>query len=509
VISFNEFTYTNVVFEGQTATLTGKFEDQGGSHVVVIDWGDGTVETVVLNPGDRTFTATHVYLDDGDASGPNTPVDVFRVTVTVTDDSGASASTQPGLFLIEVVNVAPANLSAVFNTAVLVPGDTLEITDLLFSDPGLPDVHQLRIDWGDGTPVTLVTLPVGTRNLAEILAQDLDLSPFFSHTYAQGPLDGTTYLVMIEVADDDEPLRPAVFTQAITVADGAPILGPVTLSSDGLPLNEGNTLTLSGSFTDPSPTDVHTVTIIWGDGTVSQATVNQSARTFTAAHIYTDNPKTIATSFPIQVRVTDSEGRSDEATFAQTVVNVAPSLAPITLSSAGSPILEGTPLTITGSFTDPSTADRHTVTITWGDGKVSQATVSQDAVDQTARTFTATHIFADNPPTADTSYLVEVRVEDDDGAADTLSFAQTVLNVAPTLGLITLSSDGQPLNEGDRLTVSGSFTDPSPVDSHTVTITWGDGTVSQAEVNPVTRTYTATHTYLDNPEADALGVFTI
>lgn len=62
-------------------------------------------------------------------------------------------------------------------------------------------------------------------------------------------------------------------------------------------------------------------------------------------------------------------------------------------------------------------------------------------------------------------------------------------------------------NEGDRVTVSASFSDADLADSHTATIDWGDGTVGPADISEADGlgTATAKHVYADNGNY-AIGV---
>jgi Ca2+-binding RTX toxin-like protein len=67
------------VVEGQTLTLSGTYADQGAfdTHVLIIDWGDGSpLETVPQAGGN--ISANHVYADAGN----------YTVTVTLQDDDG-------------------------------------------------------------------------------------------------------------------------------------------------------------------------------------------------------------------------------------------------------------------------------------------------------------------------------------------------------------------------------------------------------------------------------------
>jgi hypothetical protein len=68
------------------------------------------------------------------------------------------------------------------------------------------------------------------------------------------------------------------------------------------------------------------------------------------------------------------------------------------------------------------------------------------------------------------------------------------------------------VDEGGVLTLSGGFADPNAADTHTVTITWGDGTSSTLDLAAGALSFSATHPYADdNPtgtssDVEAIGV---
>ncbi len=81
---------TSPIDEGGSATLTGSFTDVGtlDTHTVVIDWGDGNVDTIPVGVGVWTISASHPYPDDNPTG---TSSDDYDVTVTLSDDDGGVA----------------------------------------------------------------------------------------------------------------------------------------------------------------------------------------------------------------------------------------------------------------------------------------------------------------------------------------------------------------------------------------------------------------------------------
>ena len=90
--------------ENGVATVTGTFADPGSysTHSMGINWGDGTSDPAArLILGERSFTATHRYLDDNPTG---TPFDIYSITASVTDNDNLADS---GTSSVTVKNVAP------------------------------------------------------------------------------------------------------------------------------------------------------------------------------------------------------------------------------------------------------------------------------------------------------------------------------------------------------------------------------------------------------------------
>ena len=460
--------------ENGVAVLKLTFDDPGtlDSHTVEVDWGDGTVETLAVAAGSRTFTASHQYLDDNPTG---TAADNYTVNVKVRDDDGGQTT---GSATTKVLNVPPNNV-VVTPVATITNEGTQVNLGIKFDDPGSQDTYQVEINWGDGN-VTTATAVGHTLNA--------------NHTYG----DNGTYAVIVKVVDDDG--GQGFGSAAVQVNNVAPFnLQIQTLQ----PINENGVVTLSLGFNDPGTLDNHQVEIDWGDGTVETVSLAVGVRNLAKTHQYLDdNPTgTSADIYTVTVKVRDDDGGQATASKTVQVSNVAPSNVQIKPIAA---INENGVATLELTFDDPGTLDTHTVEVDWGDGTIETLNVTAGA-----RAFTATHQYLDDNPTGTAAdvYTVSVKVRDDDGGQATASQTVTVSNVAPSNVQIKPIAA---INENGMATLELTFDDPGTLDSHTVEVDWGDGTVETLAITAGARTFTATHQYLDdNPTGTAADVYTV
>ena len=161
-------------------------------------------------------------------------------------------------------------------------------------------------------------------------------------------------------------------------------------------------------------------------------------------------------------------------------------------ASAGGPYagVEGTPVPFNAAgSTDP---DGDVLSYAWdfGDGA-------------TGTGATPSHAYADNG-----SYAVQVIVTDPYGAADTAAAAVTVENVPPVI--TSLTTPAAAITVGTPATVAVAFTDPGSADTHTISVSWGDGatTTGLSHVYAAPGLYTVSVTVRDDDGGAATRIAT-
>jgi fibronectin-binding autotransporter adhesin len=179
--------------------------------------------------------------------------------------------------------------------------------------------------------------------------------------------------------------------------------GPTNLQATLSPstINEGDSLVLSASFSDPGSSQPHTVTISWGDGSQDTLTLAPTATSFAQSHRYLNNSPD-GRAFLVSLTVADASGHSVSTTLFADVLNVAPVI------TALSATLDATGVTtLTGTFEDPGTLDTFTLTVVWGDGTAPESF----ALPAGPRQFTEQHRYQSVAP----GTLIHVFLQDSDG----------------------------------------------------------------------------------------------
>jgi hypothetical protein len=299
------------------------------------------------------------------------------------------------------------------------------------------------------------------------------------------------------------------FGNAIPIGDPASALAPQVFLPLGVSLVQGESLRVQGSFRDDDSTQ-WTLTVDYGDGTGPQPLAFNSDHTFILEHTY---PEVSTVPYQVTVVAIDNANRVGVGVMGVTVGNEPPQ--PTFNSFEFSPIvLEGQAVTLEGAFTDSGSNDSHTVSIDWGDG--SAPTLIPLPVG--SRTFTSLHVYPDDGLSNSSSefYRIRITLSDNLGGFSTTPdglYIVEVKNELPTTPAISLPAS---LIENQLFGLSGSFDDLGLLDTHTVTVNWGDGSplenvsTSQLIANPTTRVFSLLHRFPDNPTLGETGYnFTI
>jgi hypothetical protein len=300
----------------------------------------------------------------------------------------------------------------------VVTGYQTEIISLQFIHEPPVTTADLATDNGDGTysDPTTVTLSATAASGFTIANTYYTVDGGAQQTYTDpftvsGGGEHTITFWSIDNAGVPEAPKTKPFTIHVNEA-------PVVDELSDTTLDEGDTYSANGSFTDPDSTS-WTATVDYGDGTVEPLTL--SGTNFTLSHIYEDNG-----IYTVQVLVTDDEGDIGDTTAAITVNNVAPSVSPITVSN--SLVQVGTQITATATFTDPGVLDTHTASWNWGDNNSSNGNVNEtNGTGSVSNSHTYTQAGV---------YEISLTVTDNDGSSDSSVFQYLVV-YDPTAGFLT------------------------------------------------------------------------
>jgi PKD repeat protein len=317
-------TFTGTVFGGGTVTQTFDVEDTDGSlQRLTFNGGFTDLVSVQWTPGATltdNITVTRPQTLWAGMSGSESLAGV----VEMDSIRGLPSVANSGLD-VSVRNIAPTlSLSADGHVQ---EGSTYTLTIGRPSDPGSDTVGRYLVHWGDGTPAETVEVPP---------------DPEISYTAARGVqhvyADDGDYTITVEIVDEDG-------THSLDLTSGVQVavdnVAPAVDAGTDRTADEGGAFAFAGSVSDPG---ANTHTFLWdfGDGSTSTDP--------NPAHAYADNG-----AYTVILTVTDDRGASRSDTLTVTVNNVAPT------ADAGpdQAVDKGEPVTLSGSFTDPGSADTH------------------------------------------------------------------------------------------------------------------------------------------------------
>ena len=363
--------------------------------------------------------------------------DPTQITANITIANGAAL----GARNVTVTNPAPGGGTATSNNGFTVTAANSAPSIAANNASRTVNEGQIATNtgtWSDAQPGDTITL---TASVGTVIKSGTNASGTWSWSFGtnDGPAQGQT--VTITANDGNGGITSTNFSLVVdNVAPTATFNAPASVN-EGSPIN----LSLSSPL-DPSTVDTaagFTYAFDCGSGYGSfSGTTSASCPT-------TDNG-----TRTVKGKIRDKDGGVNEYTASVTINNVAPTAS---LSNDG-PVDEGSPATITFSAaSDPSSADtsagfRYTFDCS-GTDDLAASYAAAGATDNTTCTFNDNGTFTvfgriferttATPSTRRSSPSTTWRPENVEGGND------------------------QTVNEGDLVSLSGSFTDPGSADTHT------------------------------------------
>ena len=273
--------------------------------------------------------------------------------------------------------------------------------------------------------------------------------------------------------------RTATDTALLTVDNVPPA---VTVANATVSVNVGQIANNSGTYSDPSTGDDVAIST-FPVGTVSKTGVNNGNWNWTF-----DTTGSPLGSQTVTIFADDLDNGTTPATFILIITNSDPI---IDTDNDDIAVDEGDTALNTGTYSD---SVGQNVAISASVGTVVKSGTNSGTWNWSFGT-------TDGPAESQT---VTITADDGLGGISDVTFELTVNNVAPSDVTLTAVSDN--INENDFATVNGTFTDPGVPDSHTVEISWGDGSPNTViALAAGVLAFSASHQYLDDDPTATLA----
>lgn len=488
---------------------------KAADFTATIDFGDGSATQAgeilqdANNPSVFHVLATHTFVEQG----------TFNVTTSVASSGSSSTTTVNG---VEITTVSgpvaavtfPANTASVTNAPLAVSVFPITGTENLAIPAG---PIATFIDAGGADPVADYNARIEVFNQAgglvvsipnAFIVQNSNTNSYTVFNPGFTLNDVGNYTVRVTVTDLDLPAPVTVAGQALVLIADAPITSANSNFNGGIV--EGNSITRGvGTFTDfggLEPLSAYTIKLNWGDGSPSSAgtiigfVVNvDGSVTYTVqgTHTYAEEG-----NFPFSFEVSDLGGSASNTNSSPLTVNVADA----TLSGTGLPFTatEGTavidmPIARLVDLNPLAGASDFTVSIDWGDGSPLDTTsggavlVGGTATSSIFR-ITGSHTYAQVG-----SYPITVTVNDAGGQSVVIASTANVLDAALTAqGAFIQAVEGIQTTVDNKLVAT--FNSANPLETvldyttlgGSVTVDWGDGSISSTSPIPGQGTVTIT-----------------
>ncbi len=405
----------------------------------------GTAYLFDANPASPTFGQTIAAVQEP------TPTSGDALGTAVGFDEGALIASAAGGGAVDLYQQdATLTVSSVTTYARPAPNDSVIVSGtFLYANPSV--ALTASINWGDGSPATVINLPAGSYAFAA------------PHDYTTDPASGS-YTIGVTLTD---PFGKTAFAETtVAINSPAPVFAPPGLVLSSSSIVEGGAVDVSGTIQGPGSIGTNTISLDWGDGSAPSTIVLAGVDTFSTSHTYLQNPNGVESqNYTIVGSATNQNGQVSYASASVSVNKVAPQFTAADLSLSKTTANEGDTITLDGQFMDPDAASSYTVTIDWGDG--STPTVLSELLGQVVQsatpglyTYSTNHEYVNAPPGG--AYDIHVSVSD--GVNVTSADTSIVVNHVPPAVQITSSVD----LAADTITVTAGVTEVDPLATYTV-----------------------------------------
>jgi len=371
-------TFTGTLTDGGTVTQTFELIPGGSLQRLTFDGDFVDLVSVQWTPGSTLADNVAVARPLGLWTGMG-GTEALQGIIELESIVGLDAEEAAGLDVC-VLNVAPT--VSLSGAETVDEGSAYRLTIGRPSDPGKDIVEKYVVHWGDGT-ATEVQVPSAP-----------DGSPATLRVATHAYVDEGRYDITVEIVDEEGAHDPDPASGVQVIVENVP---PMIWMPSYVVVDEGQLVTLAGTFSDPGSADTHEY--LWHLVSASNGQAISDATTEEYSFTPTDNG-----IYKFEFTVTDDDGGVATDTLTVTVENAPPIVAELAVTPNGS----GRSVRLIGSFTDAGLADTHTAVVHWGDGTLTE-TVNLIQFPGSGD-LSAFHTYA-----ADGTYTVTVTVTDDDG----------------------------------------------------------------------------------------------
>ncbi len=479
------------IYAGGTATLSATISDPGllDTQTVNVSWGDGTTTQPTVGSVPATLSLDHTYANGLDRNAPSSSLAIWKFDelggTTVADSAHASHGSTSGgpTFVPGVFGNA---LSFDGNDGVVLANNNLNVgaNDFAISTwvkPEMPDGSLgVIFMFYNGTPT--YGLGINSGGMPELGVRDVNGNKVV-FAGSQSIVDGNWHHV---VASRVGSTLAITVDGVVAATQNAPNVG--NISGSGLQyVRIGGAYTSGGFQSDSSSFD--------GDdyykGLIDETTIYNPSTT----------PQPWRSGVPIGVRVTDDDGATTSLSVG---LPIAVHETPTFDLGVDAVLGEGSLFSRTVSISDTDTvASLLTATVDYGDG-----TGPQSIPVQPDKSVILNHQYVDNLIPDGSPYTVTLSVSDGfNTPSDSMSVR--INNAAPTISNVSVTP--AVVYAGGTATLTATIDDPGSLDTQTVNVSWGDGTLSQPIVGSVPAALSVDHTYVSglnrNAPSDSLALW--